>query len=495
MMRIFYVLLIVVLSLSMSAGAEEFPAIKDFAYGYQLDADGSMPVYRILLPEEVYSVTTRKDLGDVRVFNNQGETVPHVIKRPFSMKREPVHSVLLPYFPLYGPEIRTDRHSLRIATDYKGTIITVRDNRVDKTSSVTGYIIDTSMLLFPAENLQLKWEKGNKSFITTVSVSYSNDLTVWYPLNPRATLARLMFNNHVLGSSVIPLPLKKSKYLKLTWPTGKDGARLTSVEAKYSDKLAEQEINWKELGTSVTHNEPVAYEYDTGSNVTVGKLNVRFPYKNIIVNTVVLSRPQQESQWRERFRGLIYTLEIDGITLSSNPITISQTTDRYWLLKMISIEGELKETPQLLVGWIPQELVFIAQGDSPYLLAFGSAQVHPPLQSASSFFASIKEDETDSYVALDGQKHIVYEQDGVGKSVSRHLPKNKEKRVPIQTAGVGKRIELSGDSMLKPARKLPWKSWILWAIMLSGLCVLGNMVWRLNRQMQEASKNNTDSSS
>ena len=55
-----------------------YPA--DFAWGTTLDSWDDSPVHTVLLPLTVYRGVTRRDLGDLRVFNGRDETVPHAIR-------------------------------------------------------------------------------------------------------------------------------------------------------------------------------------------------------------------------------------------------------------------------------------------------------------------------------------------------------------------------------------------------------------------------------
>ena len=71
--------------LSAETVAQSLPAqLKpaDFAYGVQIDTVGMQPVQSVVLPPEVYDHLTRDDLGDMRVFNTDGVSVPHALDIP-----------------------------------------------------------------------------------------------------------------------------------------------------------------------------------------------------------------------------------------------------------------------------------------------------------------------------------------------------------------------------------------------------------------------------
>ena len=54
---------------------------QDFAYGMPIIAGELATAYRLTLPPDVYRASVDRDLGDVRVFNSRGETVPYTIVR------------------------------------------------------------------------------------------------------------------------------------------------------------------------------------------------------------------------------------------------------------------------------------------------------------------------------------------------------------------------------------------------------------------------------
>ncbi|HEX2933303.1 MAG TPA: DUF3999 family protein, partial [Candidatus Binatia bacterium] len=63
---------------SLAVAAADRP--DDFAYGMTIHADGQEALYEIDIPPAVYRGVSRSDLGDIRIFNGQGEVVPHALK-------------------------------------------------------------------------------------------------------------------------------------------------------------------------------------------------------------------------------------------------------------------------------------------------------------------------------------------------------------------------------------------------------------------------------
>ena len=70
--------------------------LNDFAYGIRVDVPADAAVAATSLPRQVYESATRKDLGDMRVFNGAGEPVPHMIRFTQSRPTEPPWRMGLP---------------------------------------------------------------------------------------------------------------------------------------------------------------------------------------------------------------------------------------------------------------------------------------------------------------------------------------------------------------------------------------------------------------
>src|SRR5688572_912600 len=70
-------LLVASCSLAAQVAAAAAPSKNDYASGVTIDASYAQPMIEAQLPDEIYRVVTRDDLGDLRVFNADGVPVPH----------------------------------------------------------------------------------------------------------------------------------------------------------------------------------------------------------------------------------------------------------------------------------------------------------------------------------------------------------------------------------------------------------------------------------
>ena len=113
------------------------------------------------------------------------------------------------------------------------------------------------------------------------------------------------------------------------------------------------------------------------------------------------------------------------------------------------------------LGWKSDELIFMARGTPPFLLAYGSGKIES-VQSASR---------TDMVLAAVKQQ---------GEGV-------------VLNAGLGKKIQLGGEAALEPpAPPKPWKTWLLWGVLIVGVLLMAIMAMSLMKDMQKATGETDD---
>ncbi len=445
-----------------AAGGDEKSLLQreDFAYGMELSVSGNNSMYGLILPVEVYQGCTRADLGDLRVFNAQ-YTVPYVLRSQVSKKTERAAQAL-PFFPLFTDTQDTSSSppDLHIATNSQGTIIDIRQNRQGESSQVnqiiTAYILDTSSLEHPADWLDLTWAGQGEQFSTSVRLESSKDMNSWYSQVRSAALAELRFDGHALLRKriVVPQGIHRKTYLRLSWPAGKEGITLTSIKAGYNREAQNQSRTFQRLtGTALplTEQGVVGYEYDSKGFFPVDQLKVHLAEQNSLAQIMLFSRATEEVPWQRRASLLAYRLTVDGVSLNNGTSTINRITDRYWRLEIAENSG-IRQVPILELGWLPGQLLFLAQGEQPYTLAYGRAGLQPTR----------------------------YQVDRLLKAVD---PQSEKKLVTPAQAGPEK--ILGGGERLTVNEELPWQQWLLWLVLFAGVLLVGMMALKLYRDMNE----------
>lgn len=439
----------------------------DFAYGYMLEVDGDGAVYGLSVPEDVYRNVTRADLGDVRVFNSEGRVVPMALRRePDAVTLVP-ETINLPLFPLYTQDGQSDgAMALHITTDMQGAIIDINGPPREASTHVAAYLLDASQLKRPVHRLRLHWSDAPASFVTEVTVEGSDDLSHWHTVIGKVTLASLAFNARQLRRDEIILPAGKAKYLRIQWPAGRQGVVLDTVSAELSTPRLEPARQWLRIRgkPAATPDKASAsrgdgsdragtqYLFDSGGYFPVDRVQVVLPQRNALVNLILFSRAAADQPWRVRFSGVVYQFSVEGAELGNPVISIPRVSDRYWRVQLDSpAPWSEQQTPVLLLGWRPEQLLFVASGESPFRLAYGGVGVAPDRAGAHALLRIL---------ARDGHDDI------------------------IKAAQAGGRIELGGAQRLQgPGAPWPWRQWLLWAILVLGTLAVGWMAWRLFRQL------------
>jgi hypothetical protein len=426
----------------------------DFAYGMELTMTGNNAIYGLPVPAQVYAGCTSPTLADLRIFNSHA-IVPHLVRVPRSLKKHP-RPVSLPIFPLKGTWLGNTAHSdLHIATNSLGTIINVRlGGTVDDSASVSAYIIDTSVMKQRADWLELEWSGQSEHFSTAVRLESSTDLNNWQPMIRSAALAELKFADHSLLRSQIPVPrgIAPKTYLRLSWPAGREGVLLKTIKAGYNREDAARTRTVTTLtGQPAQDSRPnkISYDYTMPGFFPVDQIHVRPAQSNSLAQVTVYSRSNQETDWQQRSSLLAYQLTVNGVQLVSKLKNIKPISDRFWRLEMEKSDSE-DSAPLLELGWLPGQLIFLAQGEGPFTLVYGRS----------------------------GLAAAHFQVDQLLRSIDPLQEKNM-----VMPARAGAQFELGKRGVLEPAADLPWRRWLLWTVLIGGVLLVGAMALRLFKEM------------
>jgi hypothetical protein len=169
-----------------------------------------------------------------------------------------------------------------------------------------------------------------------------------------------------------------------------------------------------------------------------------------MADALLESRNDPKAPWTKRLKGLFYRIDADGIEVASAPKPLAVTTDRYWRLTVKDSESTIGRTAPLLeTGFRSHTLFFIARGEGPFTLAFGSAVVQQPEINAAAMFDGIDREERT------GLERWVFP---------------------------GPMFELGGpQKLIPPSEPLPLRRILLWSLLVAGVLVVAAMAWHLAR--------------
>jgi hypothetical protein len=433
------------------------PKPQDFAYALPLQFEDQDALYQTTLPLSVYQYTVRGDLGDMRVFNAQGEVVPHMlVQQTHSTTSQPERRKLA-WFPLRGAaNAGLDQLSVRIKRNAAGTLIDINSNaKPQAQATLSGYLLDASAVKPSIQALELDWKNSKESFVGTVTVESSDDLKHWNSVVRGAPLTSLQFGGHSLSQKRVELPSLRAKYLRLSWPQNMPSLQLTSVNVELAGTRIDTPLNWHTSAGSAVADKAGEYQFDLGAHLPLQRMRIELPQINTLVQAALFSRSRPEHSWQPAGNAVLYKLHHSGQDVKNTDIAVSGN-HRYWLLRVEQKSGGLGTgLPGLQAGWQPHQLQFVTRGSAPFQLAYGNKEIKPAEFQINNIFPH-----------------------GEGESALK-----------VQPARTGVQIELGGEArLLADAPPLPWKKWILWSVLCAAVVLLGWMAYRLVKQMENHDK-------
>ncbi len=434
--------------LALTAEADEFSR-EDFAYALPLQVDEGAPLHRVSVPLAVYRHTRRADLGDLRVLNAAGETVPYAVRSPPGDSTRERSPVALSHFPLHGDPVRaTQAIELRVrAGDAEVELRTDGPNVLSV--PVSAYLLDARLLEDPVKALALQWPAGTPDFSVSIQVEASDDLASWHTIVGTAPLANLEFAGQRLVRNRIEFAPTRAKFLRLSWPAGAPAPALETVSAQPADARVESErIALRVPGTASTE---VAGEFafDLGAHVPVERVQLELPQPNTIANVSLFLRAGDDRPWDLVAQGVAYRLVAAGGEVTNAPFAVGRRQARHWRLQVSPGGGGLGAgAPQLVAQWVPHDVVFAARGTAPFELVYGSASATAAAVPLSSF-TSAQDD---------------------------------NRSLQLAVARAGEEVVAGGTARID-RKPFAWRTIVLWGVLILAVVVLAWMALRLSRQM------------
>ncbi|MCZ6620016.1 MAG: DUF3999 domain-containing protein [Gammaproteobacteria bacterium] len=354
---------VVLIALSTSLCA--FAAPVDFARGRVVEPMETTAIQRLTIPQDVYEWVVRADLGDLRVYNGELLEVPYAIRRPASIE-DHTPWVVLPVFPLPSPRNKSeDTAQVNIELADSGAVIAVHGASVNNLQG-GDFLIDASAIDIGITELDIDWSQEG-GFMGKFQIEASDDLDDWHATVTSATLATLETGGRKIIVDKITLPGVHTRYLKISQLDGATPITIDRVSARALRRQLPQR-HWKTLAGAAREQ---GYEYDTGGQFPLDRIILELEQPTFLITAKLFSKAASGDRWRNRGERTFYRVEVDGAFVSSDPVAYP-TRDQYWRAE---IPHDEQPPPTLKVGWLPDELVFIKQGDAPYLMVYGQADI------------------------------------------------------------------------------------------------------------------------
>jgi hypothetical protein len=415
---------------------------QDFAFGLPVTPSKDAAVYRFALPLDVYRGTTREDLGDLRVFNAQGEAVPYSLMRSVPASQPQQAATALPLYPLRG-SARAVLDGVRISIDSPGSGAAVDLRQGGAAPAVLQYVLDGRGLKGTVAALQFNWPETAADYSGRVKIEASDDLDTWQTLVAAAPTANLHANGQALIENRVALTPTEAKFWRISWVGPPPRFELTSVLAEPADNPVESAHEGLEVEGTWNPAEADADLFDLGAHLPVSRVNVILPEANTVTTVELSSRRTAAEPWHTVTQAGFYRLRTPEGEQHNAILDVSVNRDRYWRARIVR-GGGLQTPLRLRVEWIPNDVTFLARGLPPFLLAYGSGAV----AGAEADLSQVPAD------------------------------------VEIAAATVGSRQVLGGAGRLGPkAAPYPRARTVLWAALLLAVGLVG---WLAARRFRDA---------
>ena len=236
----------------------------------------------MVLDEAVYRSASQAGLGDIEIFNQEGQALPAALLSPAQPLAQPPRMLELPWFPLPAVDPAAGGSDLRLVAerDTDGGIVRIEaatDARVAAANAPGQWLVDASRLREPVRALRLEWERPQQSLQARYRVEGSNDLRQWRTLNEGTTLLDLERGGERLHQARIELD-GQARYLRLLPLRSGPVPVLTGVTAELAPPPPEARWEWVEIeGERRRGGGRDYYEFVLPGRFPVERADVRLP--------------------------------------------------------------------------------------------------------------------------------------------------------------------------------------------------------------------------
>ncbi len=445
--------LIAIVAFGQSA---EVPPASDYAYGWPVIIDKPADFYEIRLPLEVYQTATDARLRDMGVYNGRGLPVPRMMMQEQTERQATEERIALPILPLYqGREHPTQDIRMFFERDGERTTITLNDAGrpgLDAAATpVSAYIVDVADLEADIDALALHWTPDLETFIGHIDVHGSNDLESWRLIGS-GSIAALEHEGASIQRRVVDINGDNFTFLRITWRAVPSAWSLTEVFGVSRGEVADTPRQWLELASLGEDEDDGGLIFDVDGSPIVDRVALRLPNDNTVLRASIYIWRSESSRWQRVSGGQFYHLRSNADSVESEPMIIEAQRARRW--KVAIDRGRSNGAFKLAVGWRPDKLIFVAQGDGPYQLVAGRAA-----DRTDGFPQQAKFSDTAIYELAQDSRNTT-------------------------NAELGQRYELAGPDQLRVRPKSEWGQWVLWVSLSFAVMLVGWMALSLMRQLK-----------
>ncbi len=428
---------------------QTLPEPDNYAWGFTIVADARASFYTVELPLAVYRSASDLRLRDTSVYNAAGQAVPRIVDTAAGEVETRESRTPLPFAALFrDQQPDADRVRMMFEQMGAGTRIEVSSGGDGKPRPpLTGYIADLRAIDGAVDALELRWPEALPGFVGRVNVHGSDDLENWQLLGG-AALADLRENGTDILQRRVALAGARQDFVRIEWqglPQDWTLDGLTAVQVTAAPRVALRTLVLAPAG----RDEDGSVLFDAGGAPRVERLRLGLGEDNAVVSARIEFRSAGDDEWRPAGDGTFFRLQRGDVPVVSEALPIESRRAGEW---RVTITKGRPDTPfDLELGWRPDTLLFVAQGDGPYTLAVG----RPDAATENFPEERLLGDVSLGVIAVD--------------------------QGPVETAALGERFALAGERREPPPTPTDWRRILLWAGLIAAVLFVLWMSFRLAR--------------
>ncbi|HKP64924.1 MAG TPA: DUF3999 family protein [Polyangiales bacterium] len=457
----------VLLCASAAHAAPETPLKPaDFAYGRDVQLpDDPQPVVSVALPLDVYRAMRGPDLRELMVFNGRDTQVPHAIRSLRAGPTDAPETVPLALFPLplsAAGKAGNLETALVIQRDPAGQITSLIarsstpavDGGAEPEPRIAAYVLDGRALPRALVALRVQLRETADDRVLGLRVETSEDLVTFDELPVAGALIQLGHGGRRIDRDLLSLPPTRASFYRLSPVSAASfPSPLVAVQATLATLEAPQpfeRLDSQSTGSPAPH----VYRFDLGGPVPVDRVELALPEQNTVVNAELYASDDPAGPYHSVLRARLYRVALPDRELSGPTLDVVRRNARYYELRVDPTGGGLGSgAPKLISYHAPDQLLFLRRGEGPFLLAYGR------------YRAPNDRFEADDLLTL--------------------LPKSS---TSTSMAKLGEVKQLGGDGQLRaPAPPPPYKTYVMWAVLIAGVFALGALALSLARSGEKRS--------
>lgn len=365
-------------TLGMAQSAPEAPK---FAHQALLETPTQAAFQRLTLPLRVYQGAQRTDHGDLRVLNAAGESLPYALRRTQASQVLSEHTQSMPFFPLERADVGKQDVDVQVRRMGDDTLVAVQAHAGSSArTGSSGIVIDAS--------------HRNKDVVTAVRIRFeaqgqpinpcmletSDDLRNWRSLNDQAQLVQLSRDGNSIDVDRIDIEGTPGKYMRLAWADPDHAPKVSAVTLVQTEsRIMAPTVIWTNpiRAAAVAPNQ---FEFSLPGAIPLQRLHVDLPQANTLApmsiearNPVSDERLQKEI-WRTIGHANFYRLQSGTSETRLEETTLGLGVENHVRLVVDAQRGGIgSDHLDVKIGFEPEQLVFLARGQGPYKLVWGSA--------------------------------------------------------------------------------------------------------------------------